>query len=79
MFNIPEGIEAQAALILLSVVMATISVTTGVDKGIRFLSELNVWLAVLLIVFVLVSGKTIFLLNGLVLGLLLELVKLFQS
>ncbi|WP_254889928.1 BCCT family transporter, partial [Cronobacter sakazakii] len=42
LFDIPEGLTAQIALIVLSVIIATISVTSGVDKGIRFLSELNV-------------------------------------
>ncbi|PRC91713.1 choline BCCT transporter BetT [Solimicrobium silvestre] len=69
MFDVPEGIVPQAWLILLSVVMATISVVLGVDKGIRRLSELNVILAIFLIIFVLISGKTVFLLNGLVLNI----------
>ncbi|EOU9528253.1 choline transporter [Cronobacter dublinensis] len=69
LFDIPEGLTAQLALIVLSVVIATISVTSGVDKGIRFLSELNVILALGLILFVLFMGKTDFLLNALVLNI----------
>lgn len=57
----------QGSLILLSVIMATISVTSGVNKGIRILSELNVLLALGLILFVLFFGDTEFLLNALVL------------
>ena len=68
LFDIPEGFSAQAALIVLSVIIATISVTSGVDKGIRILSELNVALALGLILFVLFMGKTDFLLNALVLN-----------
>lgn len=68
MFDIPEGILPQALLILLSVVMATLSTVSGVDKGIRRLSELNVLLAIALILFVLIGGNTVFLLNGLVLN-----------
>jgi len=68
LFDVPEGLTAQLALILLSVIIATISVTSGVDKGIRFLSELNVILALGLILFVLFMGKTDFLLNALVLN-----------
>lgn len=48
--------------------MATISVTSGVNKGIRILSELNVLLALFLIIFVLFVGDTSFLLNALVLN-----------
>ncbi|EOO0229623.1 BCCT family transporter, partial [Escherichia coli] len=62
------SMAAKAALIALSVIIATISVTSGVDKGIRVLSELNVALALGLILFVLFMGDTSFLLNALVLN-----------
>ncbi|AUH01345.1 high-affinity choline transporter BetT [Prodigiosinella confusarubida] len=68
LFHIPEGLTAQAALIMLSVVMATVSATSGVNKGIRFLSELNVLLSMGLILFLLFWGDTAFLLNALVLN-----------
>ena len=68
LFDVPEGLAAQTALIALSVIIATISVTSGVDKGIRILSELNVALALFLILFVLFFGNTEFLLNALVLN-----------
>ncbi len=66
MFGIPENLAVQIGLIALSVVMATVSVVAGVEKGIRRLSELNVILAVALMIFVLVTGKTNFLLDGIV-------------
>jgi hypothetical protein len=65
LFDIPDSMAAKAALIALSVIIATISVTSGVDKGIRVLSELNVALALGLILFVLFMGDTSFLLNAL--------------
>lgn len=68
LFDIPDSMAAKAALIALSVIIATISVTAGVDKGIRVLSELNVALALGLILFVLFMGDTSFLLNALVLN-----------
>lgn len=68
LFNIPDSLAAKAALIALSVIIATISVTSGVDKGIRILSELNVLMALGLILFVLFMGDTSFLLNALVLN-----------
>ncbi len=61
LFDIPDSMAAKAALIALSVIIATISVTSGVDKGIRVLSELNVALALGLILFVLFMGDTSFL------------------
>ncbi|WP_183666772.1 choline BCCT transporter BetT [Neomicrococcus aestuarii] len=65
-FGIPESTAWKIALIALSVVMATISVLTGVEKGIRRLSELNVILCVLLMGYILITGKTAFLLDALV-------------
>ncbi|MFC8383739.1 choline BCCT transporter BetT [Nocardia sp. NPDC057272] len=65
LFGIPQGKAAQIGLIALSVAITTISATTGVDKGIRRLSELNVIMAIALLVYILVTGHTDFLLNGL--------------
>ena len=69
LFGIPEGTSAQVGLIVLAVAVATISAVTGVARGIRRLSELNVWLTVGLAGFVLVTGPTIFLLNAFVLNI----------
>lgn len=69
LFDIPEGLAAQIGLVLLAVVVATISAITGVDKGIRRLSELNVLLAIGLAGFILVTGQTVFLLNAFVLNI----------
>ena len=44
--------------------IATISVVTGVKKGIRFLSELNMALAGIIILIVVVAGPTLAILNG---------------
>ncbi|MBC8947662.1 choline transporter [Xenorhabdus sp. TS4] len=66
LFGLPQGLGVQGGLISLSVVIAIISVTSGVNKGIRFLSELNVLLALGLVLFILFMGDTEFLLNGLV-------------
>ncbi|MBB3141044.1 choline BCCT transporter BetT [Halomonas organivorans] len=68
MFGLPENTVTQAALAILIVVFSAISAVTGVDKGIRRLSEFNMLLAVLLMLFVLLSGKTLFLLNALVMN-----------
>ncbi len=69
LFGIPQGNAAQIGLIVLAVVMATVSAVTGVDRGIKFLSQLNVLLAIGLAFFILVAGETLFLLNGLVLNI----------
>ncbi|MCZ9337989.1 BCCT family transporter, partial [Streptomyces sp. TRM76130] len=41
LFGVPEGLTAQIALIVVAVAMATVSAASGVDKGIRRLSQLN--------------------------------------
>ena len=68
LFGIPEGLPAQIGLVLLAIVVATISAVSGVDRGIRRLSELNVWLTLGLAAFILVTGSTVFLLNAMVLN-----------
>lgn len=64
MFDVPQGIPAQIGLVVLAVVTATVSATTGVDRGIRLLSQLNVLLAILLALWILVTGETAFLLRA---------------
>ena len=68
LFGTAIGTGAQIALAVLAVTMAAISATTGVDKGIRILSQLNVLLALGLAFWVLVTGKTTFILNAVVMN-----------
>ncbi|GGW91108.1 choline BCCT transporter BetT [Alteromonas halophila] len=67
-FGVPEGLLTQVILAAVVIVFAAISAVTGVDKGIRRLSEFNMLLALLLMLFVLFVGETRFLLNALVLN-----------
>jgi choline/glycine/proline betaine transport protein len=66
MFGVPESLAVQASLAVLIVVFSAISAATGVERGIRRLSEFNMLLAVLLMLFVLFSGQTRFLLDAFV-------------
>ncbi|SDL49139.1 choline/glycine/proline betaine transport protein [Modicisalibacter muralis] len=68
MFGIPESVWTQSVLVVLIVLFATISAVTGVERGIRRLSEFNILLAVALLLFVLFAGETVFLLNALVMN-----------
>ncbi|WP_371344925.1 BCCT family transporter [Ancylobacter sp. IITR112] len=52
------GPQVQLPLIALITGLATVSVVTGLDKGVRILSELNLGVAILLMLFVLVMGPT---------------------
>ncbi len=63
LFDVPVGTAVQIALIVGVTALATLSVVTGLDKGIRILSELNLGLAVLLLALVLVLGPTVYLLQ----------------
>jgi choline/glycine/proline betaine transport protein len=56
--GVPIGIEVQLPLIAVVTAMATVSVVTGLDKGVRILSETNLVVAILLMLFVLVVGPT---------------------
>ncbi|WP_230534373.1 BCCT family transporter [Microvirga roseola] len=58
LLGLPIGLEVQLPLIAVITALATISVVTGVDKGVRILSETNLVVAILLMVFVLVVGPT---------------------
>ena len=69
MFGIEESFGAQFGLVALSIAVATISAVSGVDKGIKMLSEFNVLLAMGLMVYVVLTGKTAFLLDGLVMNI----------
>ena len=66
MFGLPVSIMVQVALIAAITCAATVSVVAGLDAGIRRLSELNLVLALLLMVFVLVAGPTVMLLSSLI-------------
>ncbi|MBF8780456.1 choline BCCT transporter BetT [Pseudomonas fulva] len=63
LFGIPVSIPIQIALIIGTTFLATLSVVSGLDKGIRRLSELNLGLAVLLLLMVVVLGPTVLILQ----------------
>jgi choline/glycine/proline betaine transport protein len=66
LFGLPVNATVQVVLIAVITGMATLSAGTGLDKGVKRLSELNIILAVLLLVFVLMVGSTVFLLQAFV-------------
>ena len=66
LFGIQESGITQIALIAIVTVMAGVSVALGLDKGIKRLSNLNIGMAVMLLVFVLVTGPSLYLLKGMI-------------
>lgn len=65
-FGLPQGLMLQIALVVGAVLLTIAATTSGVDRGIRWISELNLWSAVAMMVYILVTGQTAFLLNALV-------------
>ncbi len=66
LFGLDTSTTAQIIIMFAITLCALISVSTGLDKGIRRLSEANMILAVLLLLFVLVLGPSVFLLKAFV-------------
>ncbi|MES1925208.1 BCCT family transporter [Salinisphaera sp. T31B1] len=65
--GVAEGSLALRLAIIIAITLAAgVSVLTGLTRGIKWLSNLNIALAVLLLVFVLVFGPTVFLLEAVV-------------
>ncbi len=65
-FNVPSGITTQVLLIAGITLIATISVVLGVDKGVKFLSEWNMRVALLLLGLAIVLGPTVFIFRSFV-------------
>ncbi|UIL54403.1 MULTISPECIES: choline BCCT transporter BetT [Pantoea] len=66
LFGVPVNQTIQVILIVVITGLATLSVVSGLDKGIRILSEINLTLAVLLLVLVGAMGPTVLLLKSFV-------------
>nr|WP_244979708.1 BCCT family transporter [Corynebacterium freneyi] len=64
LYGFDESVSVQVLLIIIVSLIACVSVALGLDKGIKRLSNLNIVAAVLLLVFVLVAGPTLYLLRG---------------
>jgi choline/glycine/proline betaine transport protein len=63
LFGIPQSVMVQIILITIVTILSSLSVMSGLDGGIRRLSEINLLLAATLMIFVLIVGPTGFLLK----------------
>ena len=74
LFGLPQNLETELLLIGVVTILATITVATGVDNGIRRLSEMIILVSCLLMLLILALGPTAFLLQALVenIGLYLD-------
>jgi len=65
-FGLTDSINVQVFIIVFVTGLALISVLSGLDKGIKRLSEINLSLAVVMAILVLILGPTLFLIQSLV-------------
>ncbi|SFD95331.1 choline/carnitine/betaine transport [Lentibacillus persicus] len=68
-FGIPNSISIQMIIAAVMLMTYLLSSSTGLNRGIKWLSNLNLGLCLLLLVFVFVAGPTVFILDTFVLGL----------
>ncbi|WP_108501825.1 BCCT family transporter [Paracoccus indicus] len=66
LFDLENGTWLRLAILAVLTAVATTSIVAGLDKGVKILSNVNIGMAVGLMVFVLVTGSTLFLLRGMV-------------
>ncbi|UWR65948.1 BCCT family transporter [Phaeobacter inhibens] len=64
LFGVPIGSTTEVILISAITAVALISVVRGLDGGVKVLSELNMGLAFLLLIFVLLVGPTLLIITG---------------
>ena len=66
LFGVEVSIKVQALLIIAIMILTTVSIAAGLDRGIRRLSEANLMLALMLLVMVVLLGPTVLLLQMLI-------------
>ncbi|NVK21281.1 MAG: BCCT family transporter [Kangiellaceae bacterium] len=64
LFDIPNTIGTQIAIIFAVTIVAIFSVVRGLDGGVKILSNINMSLAFALMLFVIIAGSTTMVLNG---------------
>ncbi len=69
LFSTPNTVFTQLLIILALLVLYLISTTTGLDRGIKVLSNVNLTMALGIMIIVLLLGPTIFILNGFTTGI----------
>ena len=66
LFGVEVSIKVQAMLIIAIMILTTVSIAAGLDRGIRRLSEANLLLALMLLIMVVLLGPTVLLLQMLI-------------
>ncbi len=63
LWNVPQDITTQLLLITVISACALMSVLSGIGRGIKYLSIVNMWLTIVLLVFFIVLGPTVYILK----------------
>lgn len=66
LFALPDTVWLQVGLIIGITMIATVSVFLGIDKGVRVLSEINIRIAVVFLLFMIAVGPTIYIFDSFV-------------
>lgn len=66
LFNLPDTVNSQVILITLITIAATGSVVAGLSSGVKRLSEINIVLAGLFLLFIIIVGPTLFIVDSFV-------------
>ncbi|GHA83462.1 BCCT family transporter [Modicisalibacter luteus] len=64
--GVADSVTSKVIIIAILTGIAVTSIVVGLDKGVRRLSNINIGMATALMVFVLITGSTVFLLRGIV-------------
>lgn len=66
LFNLPDNITMQVILITVITLAATVSVVSGLSGGVKKLSQLNMILGAIFLLFMIIVGPTLFILDSFV-------------
>lgn len=66
LFGLPDTVTTQVILITLITLAATTSVVLGLDKGVKVLSQLNMNLGAVFLLFILIVGPSIFIFDSMI-------------
>ena len=66
LMGVPDSVTTKVLIITALTAVATCSIVAGLDSGVKLLSNINIGMAVGLMIFVLVTGSTVFLLRAIV-------------
>ncbi|MGO1500638.1 MAG: BCCT family transporter [Marinobacter sp.] len=66
LLGVPDSVTTKVIIIFVLTTVAVCSIVAGLDKGVKLLSNVNIAMAVGLLIFVLIAGSTVFLLRAIV-------------